>query len=489
MYQSLNDYGLHDSVALLNSFTEDTPKTSLETAIAYYHTKDYQQAVDILEILLENISNNSSDDHQYEWEIRRYAGLCLLAENLHVKAIQMMMPIPLTEMPISLLSKIGSITLKLETKKRKAQPYFFEIIRRQPKAIEAYLGLIDSGSTISEIQQYLSPDLQQHEWVVKYLEAYSFSSSRNYIRALAIYTQLQSNNPSNLFILEQISINFFRIGYIDQAIESFSKIRRFNKKNRSSMHLYAYLLLQKGKVAELTRLCRDMLEHNPNAYQTWSIVAMYYDAIHAKENSMMYIERAMNLNPYDYVIHIYRAMLYSSMNQYHIAIPSLKIARRVGKEILTYEIMIQIYLNMNEIDTAHRLAVECNKLHSNNPRALTLLGNVHSCVPDKQETAMNTFKKILKVHPNCIEASIAFVKFLIKLEKLINAKQILEEAMANHVDERLYILLGEVHLLENNNDAASIAFAEAIRINPLVEEELNENAELPDSPESSDDVW
>lgn len=250
-----------------------------------------------------------------------------------------------------------------------------------------------------------------------------------------------------------------------------------NISNNSLTLELAAQYLNQGKLLKAESICREILNQNNNDADCLNFLSFILSRKSAFIDAIQCLEKAINIQPNNYLFHNNISNLYSRISNYNKAKLHLYQALKISPNYAEgYNNLGNIYYKQNILDKAISYFEKSIRLDPNSINAHINLANALS-VDNKYDRAISHYEKALEIAPNNVTVlqnlSMVYVeknitnKAIKTLEKLLTIYK--EHNKENEIPNEIYIHLAESYLNEGVNDKAKPIYTKAIKLNPNTE--------------------
>uniref|UniRef100_A0A6B2L271 Anaphase-promoting complex subunit 7 n=1 Tax=Arcella intermedia TaxID=1963864 RepID=A0A6B2L271_9EUKA len=467
---ALYDLGLYQSIEILAPLSVNQAEVMsvnvlMQFAKSLFQIGEYRRALKYFNIAAEKEKSEPKLN-----EIKQCSADCLMKLKEDKFALKILREIHENSGPSALSTKSKLVLAKLVAQtdgKRKAVPFYVEVLRDCPYAIESVFAAIDGGISPLELENLLKGKLGEMKWVNLLLRAYYSYSKNEYQKAIEKFNELAQSLPQNLQVLKYLALCHYSAGNYTAAVDYFQKIRQIDTTFVDSMDVFGFILKSFGKITELNILSHDLLQASPYRAETWTTIAIYYDAKGKKDVALNHLEKAKDADPFHYMTYYHQGLCYCYLKQVEQAIRSLNTSKNIHKSLPTYKALTMIHLSISSIEQAKTVARDAQKIFPNNPSAncLPALVMAHSNESSDRNKAVELFQEILKQDPDCLDAVTGLALTYKLTERYNEATQLLKASIDKFSRDSLYTALGDVLFTMEKYDEALINYENALKLN------------------------
>ncbi|SHO51057.1 tetratricopeptide repeat protein [Desulfopila aestuarii] len=277
--------------------------------------------------------------------------------------------------------------------------------------------------------------------------------SRLFEEALEAYEKALICDPNALFIEKKLPALHFRLGENDQAIQLLKKGIEKDPSDISQYLLLAHLAIQQNKRDEAIEVYTEALKHDPeneNVRLRLAILLVQKDRLDEGET----IFRDLIAKNGDlYLARIYLARLLQMRGADDDAAKVYEDALTLNwSPELAFE-MVDFYSALERYEDVLRLYDSVIANDSSNQRAI--IGRIQTLLAiGKDEDALVELQNLRKTNGNIESLDMAIAKTMLRLEKVDEAKTILESISQGEVASEANYLLGLIAFQEKKMESA-----------------------------------
>ena len=200
----------------------------------------------------------------------------------------------------------------------------------------------------------------------------SLMTEENYSAAMECFQKAIDINKKSLDAYIHLGNAQANLGMFDEAISSFKNALVLSPSSGEVLYSIGNIYLLKGenlKAIEYYNKAEDSGFHRADMYRLMS--GMFLDAGDDTQ-SLRYITKAINEEPLDGNLRLYKARIYLASNRYNEALEALDEMQKILPDAFeVYDLRAQIYLALKEYDKALEVAEKGSERFPNDPN-LTL---------------------------------------------------------------------------------------------------------------------
>jgi len=463
-----NDAFVNETIFELGLQKEDVfkgIKKKLVQAEAYYNQKNYDEAFEIYNNLIELFGTSSN-------LYFNYGNICfkkgLLSEALsHYRKV-----LELNEQLIAKLKKSpsshNSTSIEnISTIECKEYLVYYNIG-------VAYLnmGKIDFALDNFEKSLKINPTFDNAKEGIGRILVHN---GRN-LEAVKYYEEILEKDYNNYVICLLLGKQFVELNSVDQAEECFGQCIKISSDNPDAYTELGKLLMSQKKYSEAIKVYRRYISIKENDYTGhYNLAGCYYQTKEFNKAISEY-EIAINLNPKSYNCLFNLALIYEETQEYEKAIEGYKSA------ILMKTDFVEAYNNLGILFSKQQRQFEALATYSNGIKAcpdnFRLYYNMGIVLFDlrRYDDAADAFKKALELNPQDNEVYYYLGAALTELKKYDDAIKAYSKALNENVSEsELYYNIAAVYALMKKQDIAIDNLQKAISIDPNIRAEIYQN--------------
>ncbi|KAL1923693.1 uncharacterized protein VTP21DRAFT_8673 [Calcarisporiella thermophila] len=454
----------HNSETMVNQYL---PEFLVVYANCLYQEQEYRRAMYYYEKAIQHTRTRASTKKRmimgWDTEVRvKYAKCCISIKEFP-QAVTILESIPDKQRTPQVYLLLANVNEELG-ERRRAVEYYKEVIRYQPHAIEAYIGLLKHKIPLKEIVSQI-PECPEQEWMQKYIEAEYQRTNHGYNDALKGLKALELKHGNNVELLVLIADLHMQCINHTEASLTYQKVRTLDPYMLDGMDKYAQLLRIQGKTMRLNKLAEDLRVTNDKRPEPWLAMARYCELKQDTDKALLFAEKAISLNEKHVPSYITKGTLLITTHQFTEANFVYRKAYRLSQSFEVYQGLVDTLIGLRRTQEAYNLAQEIMEVMPTNPRALTLYGIVLSQNAESRDKARKAFYDALKIDPRCLEAVMALVSVNVFEQMWEESIEVLSSQLDHHPAEMIYTRIGDICLLANDYSRAMQHYNMALSIN------------------------
>jgi len=457
--------GLYESAESLASFL--SPNTyDLEMGHIHFLQKSYTRALSNFKLALAHANETDAN------EIMQKCAECHYLLSNYKVAYELLQTRKPSSLNLKSLMILGSVSSRMISDKTKPRLYYGEVVRRNPFNVEAIIKLLESGMNVRELYQ-ISDKLAQAKWLHSTITAYAFLANHDYEGAIAKFEESYKTFPLNIDLLKNIATSHYYNVDLEKAGQIFQEIRQRDRNYVDAMDIYALIIYKSGNLQLLNTLSNELLDVAPHRSETWTSIAIYFDAKGKKEVALSHVERAISLNPQNSISQLCKASILVKINQVDAALAVYNAAKICHPNYHVYKGLIDTFIKHQNIRAAIRMLSEAEKIMPKSYYIQVLKANCQSQTKESKnhKLAMNLYNSIIEQHPKCIDAIVGLAKLHAIQDNNNEAIKLLKLHLNTINSDLLHIALGDILATEEKTyDVAVAHYTEAIKLNALSED-------------------
>jgi anaphase-promoting complex subunit 7 len=260
------------------------------------------------------------------------------------------------------------------------------VLRSSPIAIEAAVGLADIGVSVRDILS-VQPSLSQQPWFVQLIHAHAAAAAHEHEQAREAFGQLAAQFGRNSHVLLHCARASLLLLREDEALRLFERVRATDPACADCMDRYAQALAARGRVADLNRVCRDLLACDKSRPETWTAMACFWTAKGENARALEYAEKALALDPLHLAALQLKGRMELALSRPEQAVYAFRRANGTQPDIESFVGLLDAYLQVKWPCDLLSVAREATTAMPNCSRAHVLVANVHARSPDTRDKA------------------------------------------------------------------------------------------------------
>eukprot|EP01041_Mallomonas_annulata_P006220 gene6220-12601_t len=424
--QTLLDKGLFDSAEILSGLLISAISSSTSTdcseafelfADALYAKQEFKRALDYYLLAFQNRKSNTNlsrarvNRQTIESEIDAYLKLKECQCRIQLKdssiALRELETIPQKYRDVRIHCTLGKL-YKSNNLRRHAITSYKDALQQMPTAMEVIEALISLGVDSKEILALIDDICEKNPlyntlfaggWLTNIINALSSRNRVEFRESEAAFKITLQDFPKNIYLLNYFGKIAIESEYFDDAQQIFRQIKTLDDKNICGMDLYGQVLHYKEDSLALNRLASDLLNIDNKRPQGWIVAAMYSELKNDNEKSLVFIDKAIQLDPRHALSYRLKGQLLLERQRPEQAIISLFQATSIEKDVATLAALVQAHIALSKASDAVAAAKEAMALMPRSPTAMFMFGTALATTKEGQKEAIRIFRKILLTHP------------------------------------------------------------------------------------------
>lgn len=410
--------------------------------------KYYQSALQLKKSIVKNkLKPSTSNPLISEVDIRYKIYLCQMEQKQFKDALKTLDDIPQKQRTTKIMMCLAKLYHKIGVE-RPAIACYKDVLRSCPLALEAAMGLLDLGQSVSDITSLMTaclPSVNNTEWLLTWLKAYSLKTTSKFAKAAQHFKALESQHlRDNVDVLCSLAECYWHSGDSKSAKSLYERVRKLDGYCLHGMDIYARLLAQAGEQQEVENLAQGLMETSQHRPEPWIAMAHSSSIANKKTRAIYFSQKAHNIDGRNIQALLAKGALLSSLKRKREAIDHYREVLRLSP--VNYEAnkgLIECYISSNRNKEALVIAKNAHKSLGTNARTLTLLATVFSQESQTQEKAKQMLEKALTQDPAFADAVYDLAEILTKEQDHEGAVSLIRKHLCHVKTANLHILLGD----------------------------------------------
>ncbi|UTC76900.1 tetratricopeptide repeat protein [Treponema sp. OMZ 799] len=259
-------------------------------------------------------------------------------------------------------------------------------------------------------------------------------------KGLDVYKELNSLNPNNLDILNNMGVIYRRLNMFNESVVILEKARAIDTKNETTLYNLGNTYKQNGDYKHAIQCFTDVLDMKPDDALAYNHLASVYFLCKDYPKALETYKMGLKVDPNHPFLNFNLAELYKEEKLYKEAINSYQTAIKTKPN--WYEALTAIadcYVEMEEFEKAietYKMLIETSGKSEEN---FTKLANLYEKTHD-DINAENFYKKAVSINENFLPAVLGYSDMLKAQKRYFDAYNILINNKDKHPNSKELLL-------------------------------------------------
>lgn len=165
---------------------------------------------------------------------------------------------------------------------------------------------------------------------IKELQAELHLVGQEYIEAEKLYNELLDTDPYSLYYWEQLALTEYNMEEWGKALDCFDFIEAIDSSYQTVNMVKVECLIETEQYDKAERIIRDSIKRDGETYESLYLLGNTLGLRHRYEESLIYLKKAIDMNPDDRQIYIVLGDAQLECGMLHEAVESYKTAFEAG---------------------------------------------------------------------------------------------------------------------------------------------------------------
>ncbi|KAJ3145048.1 Anaphase promoting complex subunit 7 [Geranomyces variabilis] len=351
-----------------------------------------------------------------------------------------------------------------------AREAYFNVLLKEPLAIEAMMGAIRNGLEFDQIANYF-PRETFGQWMAQFVWCYFAARRHRYSEALTGLGELHRQTPLNTDVMLAMADCHYKTGDHLKAHYQYRQIMKRDPDTIKQMDRYAFLLKMRGQRDMLDRHAATISKRHPNQPETLLVTAAAKQMEGDLATALRYVDAAVSQNLRYAESWLMKGSLLLASGRLRDAIVAYRTALVHEETMQCYEGLVECYLLESRVEEAREQAKHVATKMSQLPKARILVGAVLKARgdPSSRRRARVAFEEAYRMNPQCTEAVLTLVTAMEDDQEWDRAIEILKEHTGYIQMATLHSRLAEIHVRLRQYADAMEQYNTALRIDSRYE--------------------
>ena len=259
-------------------------------------------------------------------------------------------------------------------------------------------------------------------------------------KGLEVYKELDSLNPNNLDILNNMGVIYRRLNMFNESVVILEKAKAIDPKNETTLYNLGNTYKQKGDYKHAIQCFTDVLEMKPDDALAYNHLASAYFLCKDYPKALETYKMGLKVDPNHPFLHFNLAELYKEEKLYKEAINSYQTAIKTKpnwNEALTA--IADCYVEIGEFEKAietYKMLIDSNGKSEGN---FTKLAKLYEAAND-DKNAEDFYKKAIALNENFLPAVLGYSNLLKTQKRYFDAYNILISNKDKYPDNKELLL-------------------------------------------------
>ncbi|XP_041349110.1 anaphase-promoting complex subunit 7-like isoform X2 [Gigantopelta aegis] len=365
-----------------------------------------------------------------------------------------------------------------EGRDRSAMTCYKEVVREQPLALDAAVGLLSLGMKGADVASLITNNLPHGtnvEWLHGWLKGHAQLAAKEYTTAVSTFRNMEKKTclRDNVQLLNCVGEAMFYDGRYADAMSVFQRVHSLDPLCMKNMDLFAYLLSQECKVSALSQLSQKLMGISESCAEPWIAMGYYsmLNFVKSKERSVRavyFAQKAYTVDPRSIQALLLKASSLLDLKKLHDAtLHYLEAVRLAPHRFEAYSGLIECYLTTHRIKDGLTWASRMIRTLGNSARTFTLYASVLSKDSNTVAKAEPYLLKAIEMDPSYLEAVYILADIIAQGPDHQRGIKLIQQHLISHNTARLHQILGDFLALASRHQEAMDEYSITLTMQPF----------------------
>ena len=278
--------------------------------------------------------------------------------------------------------------------------------------------------------------------------------------------ELLIHSPNDIFLLNSLSVIYYKKGLLDKSIEYFKKILEISPDSYEAFFNIGTILLKKLKFKDAIDYFKSAINLQKDYFDAHFNIAECYKNLESFDEAILSLETCIKIKPNDLEIYNNLGLIYKQINKFDFSINNFKKTLEMDPNYYQgYNNLGVVYLEKDQLDEAIDLFNKCIQINQSFVEAYNNLGMILN-KKKKYHSAILILERGLKIDPNFKNIFVNLAAAYEAVGRVFEAIKLYEKETDTNKTDKILMALGNCWCSIGEITKGLDYYEESIKLNP-----------------------
>ena len=278
--------------------------------------------------------------------------------------------------------------------------------------------------------------------------------------------ELLIHSPNDIFLLNSLSVIYYKKGLLDKSIEYFKKILEISPDSYEAFFNIGTILLKKLKFKDAIDYFKSAINLQKDYFDAHFNIAECHKNLESFDEAILSLETCIKIKPNDLEIYNNLGLIYKQINKFDFSINNFKKTLEMDPNYYQgYNNLGVVYLEKSQLDEAIDLFNKCIQINQGFVEAYNNLG-IALNKKKKYHSAILILERGLKIDPNFKNIFVNLAVAYQEVGKVFEAIKLYEKEISPNKTDIILMALGKCWCSVGEIIKGLDFFKESLKLNP-----------------------
>jgi len=278
--------------------------------------------------------------------------------------------------------------------------------------------------------------------------------------------ELLIHSPNDIFLLNSLSVIYYKKGLLDKSIEYFKKILEISPNSYEALFNIGTILLKKLKFKDAVDYLQSAINLKEDYFDAHFNIAECYKNLESFDEAILSLETCIKIKPNDLEIYNNLGLIYKRINKFDFSINNFKKTLEMDPNYYQgYNNLGVVYLEKSQLDEAIDLFNKCIQINQGFVEAYNNLG-MGLNKKKKYHSAILILERGLKIDPNFKNIFVNLAVAYEAVGRFFEAIKLYEKETDTNKTDKILMALGNCWCSIGEITKGLDCYEESIKLNP-----------------------
>jgi len=273
-------------------------------------------------------------------------------------------------------------------------------------------------------------------------------------------------NPNDIFLLNSLSVIYYKKGLLDKSIEHFKKILEISPGSYEAFFNIGTILLKKLKFKDAVDYFKSAINLEKDYFDAHFNIAECYKNLESFDEAILSLETCIKIKPNDLEIYNNLGLIYKQINKFDFSINNFKKTLEMDPNFYQgYNNLGVVYLEKDQLDEATDLFNKCIQINHSFVEAYNNLGMILN-KKKKYHSAILILEQGLKINPNFKNIFVNLAVAYEAVGRVFEAIKLYEKETDTNKTDKILMALGNCWVSIGEINKGLDCYKESLKLNP-----------------------